>query len=111
MRSLPERYLPVREVSSCKRPVELTSSSNGIPPATPADVTIYAAYDGEIGIEWQGNSEPDLKGYNIYRKTDSTNYKIIDFTSDNYFIDDSLDYNTTYYYEITAVDNSNLEMN
>ena len=96
-------------LSSCNRPLEISSSNDNIPPATPMDVAIYAAYDGEIGIEWQSNSEPDLKGYNVYRKTDSTNYKVIDFTNDNYFIDDSLDYNTTYYYKISAVDNSNLE--
>ncbi|MFZ0453535.1 MAG: hypothetical protein WCE54_11790 [Ignavibacteriaceae bacterium] len=94
---------------ACTRPIEINNSDNNIPPAVPINVGIFESFDGEIGIEWQGNSEPDLYGYNIYRRTDSTNYKLIKFTADNYIIDDSLNYNTTYFYEITAVNNSNLE--
>ena len=95
--------------SSCTRPIEINNSDNNIPPAVPTNVNIFESFDGEIGIEWQNNSELDLKGYNVYRRTDSTKYILIKFTSDNYIIDDSLNYNTTYYYEITAVNTSNLE--
>ena len=94
---------------SCNRPVEIDNSNDYIPPTVPTNVNIYYAFDGEIGIEWDSNPELDLNGYNVYRKTDSTSYKLISFTTDNYYVDDSLDYNTIYYYEITAVDNSGLE--
>ena len=94
---------------ACNRPIEINNSDNNIPPAVPSNVSIFESFDGEIGIEWQDNSEPDLRGYNVYRRTDSTNYKLIKFTTDNYIIDDSLSYNKTYFYEITALNNSNLE--
>ena len=95
--------------SGCTRPIEINNTDSNIPPAVPTNVSVFESFDGEIGIEWQNNPEPDLRGYNVYRKTDSTNFKLIKFTSDNYIIDDSLDYNTTYIYEITAVNNSNIE--
>lgn len=95
--------------SACNRSIEINNSNDNIPPAVPVNVSIFESFDGEIGIEWQNNSDPNLKGYNIYRRTDSTNYILIKFTTDNYIIDDSLNYNTTYFYEIKAVNNSNLE--
>ena len=96
-------------IPACTRPIEINNSDNNIPPAVPTNVSIFESFDGEIGIEWQDNPEPDLKGYNVYRRTDTTNYKLFRFTTDNYIIDDSLNYNTTYFYEITAVNNSDLE--
>jgi hypothetical protein len=94
---------------SCNRPLQITYSNSNIPPAVPTGVTITYASDGEIEIDWQSNFEFDLRGYNVYRCTDGINYKFFAFTADNYFFDDSLNYDTTYYYKITAVDNSNLE--
>ncbi len=94
---------------ACSRPLDVNNSYDDIPPVVPVNVRIFESFDGKIGIEWQSNSELNLNGYNIYRRTDSTNYKLIRFTTDNYLIDDSLNYNTTYFYEITAVNNSKLE--
>jgi hypothetical protein len=31
--------------------------ANTIPPATPSNLIVYAAYDGQIGIEWLPNNE------------------------------------------------------
>ncbi len=90
-------------ISACNRPLEVDNSSDNLPPAVPINVRIFESFDGEIGIEWDNNSELDLRGYNIYRRTDSTKYKLIKFTTDDYLIDDSLNYNTTYFYEITAI--------
>lgn len=94
---------------ACTRPVEINNADSSIPPAVPVNVKIFESFDGEIGVEWQDNSESDLLGYNVYRRTDSTNYKLLKFTTDDYIIDDSLNYYTKYFYEITAVNNSHLE--
>lgn len=88
--------------NGCQRPTETVDDSN-IPPAVPTGLYVYYASDGEITIDWQSSSERDIKGYNIYRKTDSTESKKIDYTTDSYYFDDSLDYNVTYYYKITSV--------
>ncbi len=93
----------------CERPTGYNQTDSGIPPAVPSNPVVYAAYDGIILIYWQNNTEPDLKGYNIYRSEDSTYFKLIDFTTDNSFKDDSLNYNTKYFYRITAIDIWNQE--
>src|SRR4030066_425336 len=86
----------------CDRKTEFVDDP-GIPPAVPVGLRIYYASDGEIGIDWNSNSEPDVKGYNIYRRTEFTEPVKVAFINDNYFFDDSLEYDTTYYYKITAV--------
>lgn len=88
----------------CERPTDYNQTDSGIPPAVPSSPAVYAAYDGNILIYWQNDPEADLKGYNVYRSTDSVNFKFIVFTTDNSYIDDSLNYNTRYYYRITALD-------
>ncbi len=91
-------------LAGCDRPLDTTQSDTGVPPAVPTGLQVVYASDGTVTLGWQNNSEATLSGYNIYRSTDSVNYKFIGFTSNNYFVDDSLNYNTTYYYRITAID-------
>jgi hypothetical protein len=88
--------------SACERSTE-TIDNPGIPPAVPIGLRVYYASDGEVTIDWQSNSENDVTGYNIYRRTDSTESTKIAYTSDSYYFDDSLSYNVTYHYKITAV--------
>lgn len=96
-------------ISGCQRDSNLVQPDDGLPPAVPVNLTVYYAAEGEIGILWQPNSEPDLKGYNVYRKIGSGNYNFLVFTSNYYFVDDSLEYNVTYYYKVSAVDLSGRE--
>jgi len=86
----------------CDRGTEMIEDP-GIPPAVPTGLRVFYASDGEIVIEWRSNSEPDIKGYNIYRRTDTTETQKIAYVNDSFFFDDSLSYDTTYYYKITAV--------
>ncbi len=90
--------------SGCDRIVNTNQSGSGIPPAVPTGLRVAYATDGEAALVWRSNSEADLQGYNIYRSTDSTNFILAGSTSDNYYYDDSLQYNETYYYKITATD-------
>jgi hypothetical protein len=87
---------------NCDRSNEIVEDP-GIPPAVPTGLRIFYASDGEIVIEWRFNSEPDVKGYNIYRRTEFTESEIVGFVSEDFFFDDSLQYDTTYFYKITAV--------
>ncbi len=96
---------------SCERPTEV-SADDGLPPAVPVGLRFYSATDGEIIIEWNRNFEKDLRGYNVYRRNGNENdFTLIDFTNNDYYIDDSLDYNTVYFYKISAVDLSGKESN
>lgn len=89
---------------SCERPIDATQSDDGIPPAVPTGVQITYASDGEILIEWNSNTEGDLKGYNVYRKTEGSDYTFLTFTNNSYWLDDSLSYSVEYFYKITAID-------
>jgi hypothetical protein len=88
----------------CDRLVDTSQTDNGIPPAVPVGLQVAYATDGEVVLAWQSNSEADLAGYNIYRSRDSTNFILIGNSGYNYYYDDSLQYNKTYYYRITAID-------
>ncbi|MEW6196505.1 MAG: hypothetical protein AB1521_15250 [Bacteroidota bacterium] len=89
---------------ACEREKITEPIDDSIPPSIPTGLNVYGASDGEIGIEWVRNYESNLKGYNIYRSQSAdANFLFIDFTTSDYYIDDSLDYNTTYYYKITAI--------
>lgn len=88
----------------CERPTDNNQTNDGIPPAVPVGLRIYYASDGEILVEWLSNIEPDLKGYNVYRKVNNDDYSFFDFTNKSYYLDDSLNYDDEYFYKISAVD-------
>ncbi len=96
-------------IAGCGRQANINQAADSVPPAVPDGLRIAYASDGLIALEWQNNVEADLSGYNIYRSTDSLSFSNIGFTSNNYYFDDSLNYNTTYYYKITAVNISKME--
>jgi len=96
-------------LNSCERSAPSDVTGDALPPAVPTNVRIYSSYDGEIEIVWHANVEIDLKGYNIYRSIDSTNFSFIDFSDQNYYLDDSLEYSTKYFYRISAIDLDNHE--
>lgn len=95
--------------NGCERNTPSDIIGDNLPPAVPINVKIYSAYDGEIQIVWHANVEPDLKGYHIYRSTDSTHFFLIAFSDQNYYLDDSLEYSIKYYYYITSLDIENHE--
>ncbi|TSA26363.1 MAG: hypothetical protein D4R68_07555 [Ignavibacteriales bacterium] len=77
---------------------------DGKPPAIPTDLQIFGAHDGEIGIDWHKNSESNITGYKIYRSINKpNNFIFITQINDNYFIDNHLEYDSTYYYKISVV--------
>ncbi|MCF7831004.1 carboxypeptidase regulatory-like domain-containing protein [Candidatus Gracilibacteria bacterium] len=88
-------------------------NSDGDGPSTPTGLTANPT-NGSVSLDWVGNSEPDLLEYEIYRSTaegfscsDSTQINTGSVTTSSY-TDSSPAANTsyTYYYKITAVDDS-----
>ncbi len=95
---------------SCSRESLLEPIDDGRPPAIPTDLQVFGSHDGKIGIEWHKNSESNIKGYNIYRSINKpNNFIFITQVNDNYFIDEHLEYDSTYYYKISAVNLFGLE--
>lgn len=97
-------------IFGCDRVTSNNYNDSGLPPAVPVNLQVFFQQDGTIGFEWKSNVEINLVGYNIYRSiNDTLKFINIYFTSQNYFFDDSLSYDTTYYYYITAIDDQNRE--
>jgi hypothetical protein len=95
--------------AGCEREINVNNTGSGIPPAVPVGLRVDYASDGFISISWQSNPEPDLKGYNVYRSVNKSNFVLALFTTDNFYYDDSLDYQSIYSYKISAVNTSNIE--
>jgi fibronectin type 3 domain-containing protein len=90
-----------------KRPYEGVVTV-GIPPAAPANLTATAGQN-LINLDWDDNNEPDLMQYNVYRANAAEGpYNQIAVVTDSNFTDDNL-YGLTYFYRVTAVDNSENE--
>jgi len=81
------------------------------PPQVPTGLTVVSGVN-RVFLTWNENKEVDLAGYYVYRSTGRSNKykrltdKIIDRTA---FSDDTVESDVTYYYFVTAVDQSGNE--
>lgn len=81
-------------------------------PNAPNNFTGSATVIGSISLDWYNNTESDLAGYNIYRSINSgsgfskLNSSLVTYSN---YADSSVAANTTYYYRVTAQDNSGNE--
>jgi len=75
------------------------------PPAVPTGLTAEAN-ETFVVLDWNDNTESNLKGYNVYRFTDAdsnyTRLTIYPITTSTY-TDSSVAYGTTYYYAVTSL--------
>lgn len=83
---------------------------NNTPPAIPSGLKIDGAFDGQIGISWVPNYEDNISGYNVYRSTGNQyNFNLVKSTTNNYYDDINLEYDSIYFYKVSAFNKSNLE--
>lgn len=109
MRVLLVVLLAIFLFSGCERESYQINEPDIIAPSPPQGLFVYFAGDGIIILIWEKNKESDFAFYKIYRSTDSIIFSPIYKTYETTFADKGLDYDTTYYYYITAVDNSGNE--
>jgi hypothetical protein len=86
-----------------------TEVSVDLAPSIPTGLTVTKIpLGGTLELSWDENSEPDVKGYMIYRSTtsgtDFVNIATIEGSSNTSHFDSSLADGTTYYYYIVAYD-------
>lgn len=74
------------------------------PPAKVTGVTVTTVSCIQLDVSWTANNESDLDHYNVYR-----NENRVASPTTNSYSDTGLTASTTYYYKITAVDNSSNE--
>jgi fibronectin type 3 domain-containing protein len=96
---------------NCGREGALPSAPDDSPPSIPAGLAVYRARDGEIDLVWNSNYESNLSGYKVYRTQVNPHgpYQFIAKTSYTAYADKGLDYDTMYYYRITASNTNGLE--
>ncbi len=92
---------------SCTDPAE----DDTTPPANPSNFDRDGSRtgDGEIYLTWDENSENDLANYTLYRSTNGTDFSMLASTTDNFYLDSGLDYDTEYSYKLTATDDNGNE--
>ena len=81
------------------------SSADTTPPATPSGLSGTAGSE-QVLLTWTANTELDLGGYNIYRRTtaDAEFAAIASRVADTSYTDPGLANDTEYEYQITAID-------
>ncbi len=89
------------------REKEITFYEDTNVPQIPMGFKVYAAFDGQVGLEWIPNNSTD--NYLIYRSVNDTiNFSFYKSTYEKFFVDTHLEYNSTYYYKLKAM-NKNLK--
>jgi fibronectin type 3 domain-containing protein len=91
-----------------------TDAPDATPPGAPSGVSATGVSSAQIDLDWQNNGESDLAGYAVYRSAqagftpDATN-RIASGLGASQFSDSGLASATTYYYRVTASDDSGNE--
>jgi len=112
-------YYVIRSVTSQTTPWNESPDSEEIsatprkltPPTQPTGLTVIAGVS-RVFLTWDENAEHDIAGYNVYRSTktgrdyERLNDKLLTRTT---FSDESVKIGVTYYYAVTAVDQSGNE--
>jgi fibronectin type 3 domain-containing protein len=78
------------------------------PPSPPTGLVAAIQKEG-IALRWDPNPEPDIAGYNLYRREKGENVLIKinpQLITENYFLDREADPNKSYFYRLKAVDTS-----
>jgi hypothetical protein len=79
------------------------------PPRPPTGLQALAL-DNQVNLDWYLSRDADIAGYNVYVSSSySGKYILIGSTHNNYFKDIDAVNGTTYYYAVTAYDESNNE--
>lgn len=88
---------------------EITAPADAFPPATPNNLSVLGG-DGQALFRWEKNTEPDLKAYRLYRsENNKTNFSLLKAIIQTETYDRGLNYDSTYYYYLTAIDNAGNE--
>jgi len=98
----------VKDTLYLKRNDDQPSSGDVTPPAAPTGL-VATAGDLTVSLDWDGNGESDLYGYDVYRSiTSGSDYSRINLarSSSSNYTDNNVNSGTTYYYVVAAVDTS-----
>jgi len=89
--------------SEVSAPVSITPK-DVFPPAVPSRLTVVAGI-GTVELAWDRDTEPDLRGYRVYRSVDGGEFqRIVDLVDVPAYSDHNIQAGKRYRYAVTAVD-------
>jgi hypothetical protein len=89
--------------SEVSAPVSVTPKDT-FPPAPPAGLTVVTGVS-TIELAWERNTEPDLRGYRVYRASDNGDFsRIAEFVDVPAYSDHKFESGKRYRYAVTAID-------
>lgn len=89
---------------------EITAPADTFPPESPRNFVLIGGGDGQAHFRWQRNLEIDLKSYRLYRSVNNiTSFVLFVELSQVEYVDRFLEYDSTYYYYLSAIDNAGNE--
>jgi hypothetical protein len=102
------------EVEGEDSPVETVVAQDVFPPAVPSGLQAVFSQAGDkssIDLTWTPNTDPDLAGYNVYRRTEGAQPVKIngDLVKTPAFRDSNVQPGVKYFYSVSAVDLRNNE--
>jgi endoglucanase len=84
-----------------------------VAPDAPTNLSVSDEDSDSLSLDWDDNSESDLDYYNVYMSTTSgftvSSTYLVEAVSSSTYTASDLDDNTTYYFAVTAVDDSDNE--
>lgn len=87
-----------------------TPTPNPSPTPTPSPSPTPTPGSHSVSLSWLASSSPNIISYNVYRANGSSGpFAQIGNVSGTSFMDTAVLAGSTYYYEVTAVDNANVE--
>ena len=89
---------------------EVVAPEDITPPNTPANFTLLGGGDGQVRLRWTRNLEPDFNFYRLYRSVNNINsFTLLVGLTQVEYLDRFLEYDSTYYYYLTAIDKAGNE--
>ena len=89
---------------------EITAPEDTFPPERPRNFTLIGGGDGQAHFRWERNGEIDLKEYRLFRSINNLDsFNLLVSLKQAEYVDRFLEYDTTYYYYLTAIDNAGNE--
>lgn len=84
---------------------EIVTPPDNFPPDSPKNFILLGAGDGQAHFRWERNFEPDFKEYRLYRSVNNINsFSLLVSLTQTEYVDRFLDYDSVYYFYLTAVD-------
>lgn len=84
---------------------EIIAPEDIYPPEKPRNFTLLGGGDGQAHFRWAKNDEIDLREYRMYRSVNSiSSFNLLVSLNQTEYVDRFLEYDSTYYYYLTAVD-------